>query len=72
MPTSQVRPARPSIAQQCLAAGLLDEIRVNLVPVLFGSGIRYFGILTGPPLTLDGPSVIEGRGVTHLRYHVRK
>ena len=62
--------AGPSIAQQCLDAGLLDEIRINLVPVLFGTGIRYFGGLAGPPCALEGPSVIEGDGVTHLRYRV--
>lgn len=54
----------PDIAQQCLNAGLLDEVRVNLVPVLLGAGIRYFGDLRNAPLALEGPSVIEGSGVT--------
>ena len=62
--------AGPDVAQQCLAAGLLDEIRVNLVPVLLGAGIRYFGRLDAAPLTPQGPEVIEGTGVTHLRYRV--
>ncbi|HUK67972.1 MAG TPA: dihydrofolate reductase family protein [Streptosporangiaceae bacterium] len=64
--------AGPNIAQQCLNAGLLDEIRINLVPVLFGEGIRYFGSLSNAMLALEGPSVIEGTGVTHLCYRVKK
>jgi dihydrofolate reductase len=60
----------PNVIGQCLDAGLLDEVRVNLVPVLFGDGIRYFD---GPkPLSLDGPTVIEGDRVTHLIYRVRR
>lgn len=59
------------IAQQCLNAGLLDELRVNLVPVLLGEGIRYFDNLSDTPVQLDGPRVVEGTGVTHLYYRVR-
>jgi dihydrofolate reductase len=59
------------IAQQCLNAGLLDEVRVNLVPVLLGEGIRFFDNLAGAPIELEGPKVIEGTGVTHLYYRVR-
>ncbi|MQA85582.1 MAG: deaminase [Streptosporangiales bacterium] len=59
-----------SIAQQCLNAGLLDEIRVNLVPVLLGGGIRFFDNLAVAPAPLRGPRVIEGKGVTHLYYRV--
>jgi dihydrofolate reductase len=64
--------AGPNTAQQCLNAGLLDEVRVNLVPVLLGRGIRYFDNLSNAPVALEGPSVIEGTGVTHLIYRVRK
>lgn len=53
-----------------LNAGLLDEVRVNLVPVLLGEGIRYFDNLSNAPVALEGPSVIEGTGVTHLVYRV--
>jgi dihydrofolate reductase len=60
----------PNIIQQCLREGLLDEVRVNLVPVLLGDGIRYFDG-TGPA-NLDGPQVIEGDRVTHLIYRVRR
>jgi dihydrofolate reductase len=64
--------AGPNIIQQCLNTGLLDEIVVNLVPVLFGDGIRFFDNLSGTPIELDDPQVIEGTRVTHLRYRVRK
>lgn len=62
--------AGADLAQQCLAAGLLDEVRVDLVPVLLGRGIRYFGALPDTVL-LDDPQVVEGTRVTHLRYRVR-
>ena len=64
--------ASASIAQQCLNAGLLDEITVSLVPVLLGEGIRWFDNLACGSARLEGPRVIEGTGVTHLYYRVRK
>lgn len=64
--------ASPTVAQQCLNAGLLDEISVSLVPVLLGAGIRFFDNLAGAPVALEDPRVIEGAGVTHLTYHVRQ
>ncbi len=61
------------MARQCLDAGLLDEVHVDLVPVLLGAGTPFFGALAGGPLQLDGPvEVVEGKAVTHLRYLVRK
>jgi dihydrofolate reductase len=61
------------MAQQCLDAGLLDEIHVDLVPVLLGAGTPYFAGPAAAPLALDGPlSVVPGAGVTHLRYAVRR
>ena len=60
-----------TIARQCLNAGLLDEIWVDLAPVLLGGGTPFFDQLANAPVTLDGPvSVIQGKGVTHLRYRV--
>ncbi|GAA4715058.1 dihydrofolate reductase family protein [Phytohabitans rumicis] len=60
-----------TIAQQCLDAGLLDEVAVDLVPVILGSGIPFFGQLENAPVQLEGPiSVVEGIGVTHLNYKV--
>jgi dihydrofolate reductase len=61
-----------TIARQCLDAGLLDEIWVDLVPVLLGGGTPFFYQLEGAPVELEGPtSVVEGNEVTHLRYRVR-
>ncbi|MGH7648564.1 MAG: dihydrofolate reductase family protein, partial [Gemmatimonadaceae bacterium] len=54
--------------QQCLNAGLIDEIHVDLAAVLLGSGIRLFDHLVGTPTMLGNPTVIAGVGVTHLRY----
>jgi dihydrofolate reductase len=62
-----------TIASQCLDAGLLDEIWVDLVPVLLGAGTPFFEGLGIAPVELDGPlSVVEGDRVTHLRYRVRR
>jgi dihydrofolate reductase len=61
-----------TIARQCLDAGLLDEIWVDLVPVLLGDGIPFFGRLGVAPVDLEGPTVLEGTQVTHLRYRVRR
>ena len=61
-----------TIASQCLNAGLLDEVWIDLVPVLLGDGTPFFDGLTGAPVELEGPvSVTEGTDVTHLRYRVR-
>jgi dihydrofolate reductase len=61
------------IARQCLDAGLLDEVCVDLVPVILGAGTPFFSDLGSKPVQLDGPvSVVEGTGVTHLTYRVRK
>ncbi|MGH3379800.1 MAG: dihydrofolate reductase family protein [Actinoallomurus sp.] len=62
--------AGPDIARQCLNAGLLDEVWIDLVPVFLGQGIRYFADLT--PGFLENPRVIEGDRVTHLKYRVRR
>ncbi|HEY0715207.1 MAG TPA: dihydrofolate reductase family protein [Polyangia bacterium] len=58
--------------QQCLNAGLLDEIHVDIAAVILGSGIRLFDHLAKTPAILGSPSVIAGVGVTHIRYPVRK
>ena len=57
---------------QAIGAGLVDEVAVAMVPVVFGSGIRFFGDYAGPPILLDNPWVVEGDRVTHLHYRVRK
>ncbi len=56
--------------QQCLDAGLLDEIHIDLAAVLLGGGVRLFDHLANTPLALGNPTVVAGVGVTHLRYPV--
>ena len=56
--------------QQCLNAGLLDEIHVDLAAVLLGAGVRLFDHLADTPVVLGNPTVVTGVGVTHLRYPV--
>jgi dihydrofolate reductase len=58
--------------QQLLNAGLLDELSIDVAAVLLGSGIRLFDHLAGTPASLGNPTVVDGVGVTHLRYPVRK
>jgi dihydrofolate reductase len=64
--------AGPSIIQQALNLGLVDELAVDLAPVLLGGGIRFFGELAHSPVLLDDPEVIESARVTHLRFRVRR
>src|SRR6478735_3047666 len=64
--------ASADIIQQALNLGLVDELCVSQVPVLFGSGISYFGDLVGGHVILDDPVVVEGRRALHLRYPVRR
>jgi dihydrofolate reductase len=54
--------------QQYLAAGLLDEILVSVVPVLLGGGARLFENLGEATTRLEQTQVIEAPGVTHVRY----
>jgi dihydrofolate reductase len=61
-----------SVVRQCLNAGLLDAVRVSLVPYLLGEGIPYFAGLEGTPVKLGQPKVVEGKGVTHLQYEVER
>lgn len=64
--------ASAKIAQQCLDAGLVDTLNVDLVPVLLGEGVRWFENLAKSPVQLGNPTVIEGNGVTHLAYPVTR
>ena len=64
--------ATPTLTRQYLDAGELDEIVVSLIPVLLGRGIPFFSSLTKTPVRLSDPKVVEGTGVTHLTYRVRK
>jgi dihydrofolate reductase len=61
-----------SVVQQCIRAGLLDQIHVDLVPVLLGGGVRLFEHLGVGPIELESTRVVEGAGVTHLTFRVVK
>jgi dihydrofolate reductase len=61
-----------NIMQQCLKAGLLDEIHIDLVPILLGIGMRLFDHLGAEPMALETTRVVEGLGVTHLGFRVVK
>lgn len=61
-----------SIAQQCIKAGLLDEIHIDLAPVLLGAGVRLFDHLGAGLVVLERTQVVEAPGVTHLRFRVVK
>jgi hypothetical protein len=52
-------------AQQCIQAGLLDEIQIHLVPVLLGGGVRLFDHLGTGPIELESTRVIESP-VSHI------
>ena len=54
--------------QQYLAAGLIDEMVVSVVPILLGGGARLFDNLGEPKLTLQQVQAVEAPGVTHIRY----
>ncbi|MFI5591897.1 dihydrofolate reductase family protein [Amycolatopsis sp. NPDC051758] len=60
----------PSIARQCLALGLLDELKIDLVPVFLGEGVRYFEHVDAGKAELERVEVVAGDGVTHLSYRV--
>jgi len=60
------------ITRQCLKLGLLDEIGIDLVPVLLGDGVRLFEKLGIEPIQLEIISVTTAPTVTHLRYRVVK
>jgi dihydrofolate reductase len=60
------------VGAQILAAGLVNEVAMDLVPVVFGSGKRYFGNIDGQHLLEDPHVVIQGDRVLHLKFKVRR
>jgi dihydrofolate reductase len=58
------------IVQSCFKAGLLDEIHIDLVPVLLGGGVSLFDHLGIGPIDLEATGVVQGTGVTHLTFRV--
>src|SRR3954470_16548488 len=59
-----------SVAQQYLAAGLIDEFEVSVVPLFLGGGARLFDNLGGARIELEQVRTIAAPGVTHLKYRV--
>jgi dihydrofolate reductase len=67
-----VEVAAGDVGGQVLAAGLVDEVRMDVVPVVFGSGKRFFGSVRAQHLLEDPDVLIQGKRVLHLRHHVRR
>ena len=67
-----VEAAAGDVGGQALVAGLVDEVRLDVVPVVFGSGRRYFGSVDVQHLLEDPDVVLQGNRVLHLRYRVRR
>lgn len=60
-------------AQLALAAGILDELELHVVPVLFGQGRRLFEGMAAEQIELERTRVLEGEGgVTHMHYRVSR
>jgi dihydrofolate reductase len=61
-----------SIDQQCLRAGLVDEIVIHLVPLLLGEWIRLFENLGSESIELERTEVISTSGITSLRFRITR
>ncbi len=61
-----------SILQQCLNLGLMDEIHIDIAPLLLGKGVRLFDHLDIKPTELERIRVIDAPGVTHLGFRIVK
>ncbi len=64
--------AAGDVGGQAFALGLVDEVAMDVVPVVFGSGKRYFGPVDGQHLLEDPDVVIQGDRVLHLRFRARR
>lgn len=67
-----VEVAAGDVGGQVLTAGLVDEVRMDVVPVVFGSGKRFFGSVEAQHLLEDPDVVIQGNRVLHLCHRVRR
>jgi dihydrofolate reductase len=64
---------RIDIEQLALAAGILDELELHVIPVFFGQGRRLFEGLGPEHIELERTRILEGEGgVTHMHYRVRR
>ena len=59
-------------AQQCLRAGLVDELRIGFVPVLLGEGLRFFEHLNSEQIELEKTRILESPGRTDIVFRVVK
>lgn len=69
--TKAVAIGTASIAQQALAARLVDELFVHVAPIVLGRGRRLLDKLGSLPIVLEQAEAIVGFGATHVRYRVR-
>ena len=60
------------VTQQCLNLGLIDEIHIDLVPILLGDGVRLFDHLSTAPIEMKITEVAAARDITHLTYRIIK
>jgi dihydrofolate reductase len=60
------------VVRQCLAAGLLDRIDLNVVPVLLGDGVRMFQDSGAAVVELEPAGVVDAPGVTHVSFRVAR
>ncbi|MGY5319792.1 dihydrofolate reductase family protein [Neomicrococcus lactis] len=60
------------VGGQFFAAGLIDEVRMDLAPVVLGTGKRYFGSLDSPRILGEPGAVVQGNRVVHLVYPVSR
>jgi len=61
-----------NIAQQCIKAGLLDEMRIHIAHVLLSDGILLFDELGPESIELERTKVVDSPGVTHLMFRFVK
>ena len=67
-----VEVAAGDVGGQLFAAGLVDEVRMDVAPVVLGSGKRFFGSVDAQNFLEDPAEIIQGQRVLHVRYPVRR
>jgi dihydrofolate reductase len=60
-----------TVGGQAFSAGLVDEVAMDVAPVVLGEGVRFFGGHTGTVLLDDPDAVVQGDRVLHLHYTVK-